>query len=411
MRLNCRADTEAPMNSSAASPWDIPADWPVPDEMGRAHGEALVAHIHDEIAASGGFLSFARYMELALYTPGLGYYSASARKFGAGGDFVTAPEISPLFSRCLARSCADVLTQLGGGDVLELGAGSGVMAADVLRELAACAALPERYCILERSAELRERQRTQLAHSVPQWLERVRWLDAPPAQDWRGVLIANEVLDAWPVTLFGWRAGGVVEYGIGWRDGGFEWRERPADAELAAQVRAWAEHYAWLDDYRSELNPSLSAWMQALTAHLQCGAAIFIDYGYARHEYYRAERAQGTLLCHYRHRAHADPLRLPGLQDITAHVDFTAVAEAATAAGFAVGGYTTQAHFLLDNGIERMLAEATPDLSHDYLRLAAQAKTLLLPGEMGERFKALLLVRGLQKQISGFRGRDLRSRL
>lgn len=399
------------MNTPAASPWDIPADWPVPDALARAHSATLVECIRDEIAAGGGFLSFARYMELALYRPGLGYYSAGARKFGAGGDFVTAPELSPLFSRCLARSCADVLTQLGGGDVLELGAGRGVMAVDVLRELAACETLPERYFILERSADLRERQRAQLALHVPQWLARVHWLDAPPAHAWHGVLIANEVLDAWPVTLFGWHAGKVVEYGVGWREDGFEWRERPADAGLTAQVRAWAGQYAWPDDYRSELNPCLPGWMQALAAQLQHGAAICIDYGYARHEYYRAERAQGTLLCHYRHRAHADPLLLPGLQDITAQVDFTAVAEAAQVAGFALGGYTTQAHFLLDNGIERMLAEAMPDVSHDYLRLAAQVKTLLLPGEMGERFKALLLLRGLDAGISGFGGRDLRGRL
>lgn len=393
------------------SPWDIPADWPMPDELARAHSEALVEHVRAEIAAAGGFMDFARYMELTLYAPGLGYYSAGARKFGAGGDFVTAPEISALYSRCVARSCADVLKRTGGGDVLELGAGSGVMAADVLHELAACAALPERYCILERSADLRKRQQTHLMRTVPQWLERVHWLDAPPAQPWRGALIANEVLDAWPVTLFGWRAGKVVDYGVGWRDAGFVWLERPADAGLETQVRGWADRYAWPDTYRSELNPSLPAWLQALTANMECGACMFIDYGYARHEYYSAERAQGTLLCHYRHRAHADPLLLPGLQDITAQVDFTAVAEAAQTAGLDVGGYVTQAHFLLDNGIERMLAQASPDMTQDYLRLAAQAKTLLLPGEMGERFKAMLLLRGIGADIDGFRGRDLRNRL
>lgn len=399
------------MESTTASPWDIPADWPAPTADARAISETLVERIRAEIDAAGGFLDFPRYMELALYAPGLGYYSGGARKFGAGGDFVTAPEISPLFSCCLARSCADVLERTGGGDVLELGAGSGAMAGDVLRELAVCGALPEHYWIVERSADLRERQRAHLSHSVPQWLERVHWLDAPPAQAWRGVLIANEVLDAWPVTLFGWHGGKVVEVGVGWHDTGFVWRERPADAALAAQIGAWAEAYHWSDGYRSEVNTALPAWLRTLTAQLQHGAAIFVDYGYARHEYYSSERAQGTLLCHYRHRAHAEPLRLPGLQDITAQVDFTAVAEAAQAAGLAVAGYTTQAHFLLDAGIEQLLAAAAPDMTHDYLRLAAQAKTLLLPGEMGERFKALLLTRGVAADIAGFRGRDLRGRL
>lgn len=399
------------MHSSTASPWDIPADWPAPEAVARVLSAELVGIIRGEIAAADGFLDFARYMELALYAPGLGYYSAGARKFGAGGDFVTAPEISALFSRGVARSCADVLRTLDGGDVLELGAGSGAMAADVLRELAACDALPERYCILERSADLRERQQTLLARAVPQWLARVQWLDAPPDRPWRGIVIANEVLDAWPVTVFGWRAGGVVECGVGWRDGRFAWLERSAGRALDAQVRAWADQYEWPAEYRSESNPSLPAWLQGLTANLERGAALFIDYGYARHEYYSAERAQGTLLCHYRHRVHADPLLLPGLQDITAQVDFTAVAAAAQAAGLALGGYTTQAHFLLDNGIERMLAEASPEMTHDYLRLTAQAKTLLLPGEMGERFKAILLTRGLDAGVGGFRGRDLSGRL
>lgn len=398
------------MNASTA-PWDIPADWPAPGAEARALSEALAGRIRADIDAAGGFLDFARYMELALYAPGLGYYSAGARKFGAGGDFVTAPEISPLFARCLARSCADVLQALGGGTVLEAGAGSGVMAADLLRELERLGALPASYCILERSADLRERQRTTLAAALPQYMPQVHWLEAPPDQAWHGVLVANELLDAWPVTLFGRSGGQVVEYGVGCDNRGFAWRERAADAQLHAQVLAWAAQYAWPEHYRSECNRALPSWLKGLTANLQRGAALFVDYGYARHEYYGAERAHGTLLCHYRHRAHADPLRLPGLQDITAHVDFTALAEAAQAAGCAVAGYTTQAHFLIDAGIERLLADAAPGMTHDYLRLAAQAKTLLLPGEMGERFKAMLLTRDLDADIAGFRGRDLRGRL
>ena len=396
---------------TAVPPWNIPADWPPPDIDAQNVADALLARICDEIDASGGFLDFARYMELALYAPGLGYYSAGARKFGAGGDFVTAPEISPLFSRCLARSCADVLHRLGDGEVLEVGAGSGMMAAGMLRELGAQDAVPRRYSILERSADLRVRQRATLADAAPEWLDRVHWIDAPPSDAWNGVLVANEVLDAWPVTVFGRHGGMVVEYGVGRCGDRLTWLERTADEDLRERVAAWAAEYAWPDNYRSELNRALPMWLAALTANMRRGAALFIDYGYARHEYYSAERAQGTLLCHYRHRAHDEPLLLPGLQDITAHVDFTAVAEAAQTAGLALGGYTAQAHFLLDAGIERMLAEALPDATRDYLRLTAQAKTLLLPGEMGERFKAILLKRAFDGEVSGFRGRDLRNRL
>lgn len=399
------------MPDTVSSPWAIPIDWPAPEPAARRLSEALVERIRAEVEAAGGAIDFAHYMELALYAPGLGYYSAGSHKLGAQGDFTTAPEISPLFSRCVARSCMSVLDQLGGGAVLELGAGSGSLAVEMLRELAACDALPERYYILERSADLRERQQRRLAQAVPKLYDRVMWLNAPPAHFWRGVLVANEVLDAWPVRMFGWRDAAVIEYAVAWRDAGFVWQELPADAELEGRVVAWADKYRWPTRYRSELNTSLSPWLDMLLANLERGAALFIDYGYARHEYYRAERAQGTLLCHYRHRAHADPLLLPGLQDITAQVDFTAVAEAAQAAGLEVRGYTTQAHFLLDNGIEQLLTEASPVLSQDYLRQAAQVKTLLLPGEMGERFKAMLLVRDLERPVSGFQGRDLRGRL
>jgi SAM-dependent MidA family methyltransferase len=399
------------MTDIVTSAWDIPADWPVPDAAARALSVQLLEHIHAEIAAAGGWIDFAHYMEMALYTPGLGYYSAGARKFGAGGDFITAPEVSSLFSRCVARSCADVLARLGGGDVLELGAGSGAMAADVMQELAACGQLPNTYYILERSADLRERQQAHLARVLPQLVERVRWLDVPPTQIWHGVLLANEVLDALPVRLFDWQGDRVNEYGGGWRDANCAWVARPAARETCEQVKNWAKEFDWQGDYRSEFNPLLAPWLRSVAGNLAAGAALFIDYGYARREYYHPERACGTLLCHYRHRAHADPLRLPGLQDITAHVDFTAVAEGAAALGFSVDGFTTQAHFLLDAGIETMLAAAMTGAIADDLRLAAQAKTLLLPGEMGERFKVMLLTRGLKNEVQGFRGRDLRGRL
>ncbi len=401
------------MNRATRLPWDIPADWPVPDAAALAVSAALVEHIRAEIAAAGGWIDFARYMELALYAPGLGYYSAGARKLGGQGDFTTAPETSALFSRCVARSCEAVLTRLGGGDVLEVGAGSGVMAADLLRELEARGSLPENYFILERSADLRERQRMYLTQRLPHLGARIRWLDRAPAQAWRGVLVANEVLDALPVTLFGWRPDAVTEYGVVWDRDRFAWAARPAAPVPAGRIAAWAAACRWDADYRSEFTPSLAAWLEVLTENLAAGAALFIDYGYPRHEYYHADRRRGTLLCHYRHRAHPDPLVLPGLQDITAHVDFTAVAEAADALGLRIGGFTPQAQYLLHAGIEGMLAAAFPQTGGhgEYLQLAAQAKTLLLPGEMGERFKAMLLLRGVEGDIAGFGGRDLRGRL
>lgn len=394
-------------------PWDIPADWPAPDATARAVSTALAELIRAEIAAAGGWIGFARYMELALYAPGLGYYSAGAHKLGARGDFTTAPETSALFSRCVARSCESVLTRLGGGDVLEVGAGSGVMAADLLRELEARGCLPENYFILERSADLRERQRTYLVQRLPHLQTRIRWLDRAPTRPWRGVLVANEVLDALPVTLFGWHADRQIEYGVAWDGDRFAWAGRPAAPAVAERIGTWATDFGWDADYRSEFAPSLAPWLEALTEQLAAGAALFVDYGYPRREYYHADRRRGTLLCHYRHRAHPDPLVLPGLQDITAHVDFTAVAEAADALGLRVCGFTPQAQYLLHAGIEGMLAEAFPETGGhgDYLKLAAQAKTLLLPGEMGERFKAMLLLRGVEGDIAGFGGRDLRGRL
>jgi SAM-dependent MidA family methyltransferase len=393
------------------TPWTLPADWPVPTNEARAQSERLVEFIRAEIEISDGYIPFARYMALALYAPGLGYYSAGAHKIGAQGDFVTAPDVSPLFARCIARSCESVFDQVGEADIFELGAGTGTLAAELLRDLQACGRLPQRYRILEPSADLRERQQHYLHMTIPEYFDRIEWLDAPPAEPWRGLLLANEVLDALPVEMFGWSPGAVVEYGVNWSGKGFSWEMRPADAALAATAENYAENFAWAQGYRSEVNTTLTPWLSTVTEKMQAGAALFIDYGYPRSDYYRAERAQGTLLCHYRHRAHADPLLLPGLQDITAQVDFTAVAEAAQAAGLDVRGFTTQAHFLLDNGIERLLAETTPDMVSEYLRLAAQAKTLLLPGEMGERFKAMLLTRGLTQRVSGFHGRDLRSRL
>lgn len=385
---------------------------PSPDAEAALHSARLSERIRAEIEAAGGAVPFLRFMELALYTPGLGYYSAGTRKFGAGGDFVTAPEVSALFSRCVARQCSEVLAQVG-GDILELGAGSGAMAAEVLRELETLKRLPQRYWILELSGELRQRQRATLAARAPHLFERVEWLDGLPEFGFRGIILGNEVLDALPVQRFRISEKGPVVLSVGWDGKSFVWRETDADRALTDFLNTLQEQrgYGLPSGYESEFNPRLEAWLASLAERLAAGALLFIDYGYPRAEYYHPQRTRGTLLCHYRHRAHDDPLILPGLQDIATNVDFSALAEAAVSAGLAVSGYTSQAYFLFGCGLEAMLAEIDPEDSVRYLELARQAKILTLPGQMGERFKAMALTRGIQGQPRGFALFDERGRL
>jgi SAM-dependent MidA family methyltransferase len=381
-----------------------------------AHCAATHAHIAAQIAAAGGWLSFERYMDLALYAPGFGYYSAGASKFGAAGDFTTAPELSGLFGGCVARQCAEVLGAIGGGSIVEIGAGSGRLAVDVLRRLETLGQLPAAYAILEISAELRARQREHLEQSLPHLRDRLRWLDAPPAQPFEGVIIANEVLDALPVARFRWSQH-LEELGVGALRGRFVWMSRPAGAAMSAACRRLSAAVrdpgrgGWDDGYVSEYCPRLGAWTGSMVRSLRRGAALWFDYGLPRAQYYLPERHEGTLICHFRHRIHGDPLRLPGLQDITAWVDFTALAEAAGAAGFEVAGFTSQALFLAGAGIEvemQTLAQGDP---HAFARLANQARHLMLPGEMGERFKAMAWTRGLAGPLSGFALQDLRHTL
>jgi SAM-dependent MidA family methyltransferase len=376
------------------------------------HSARLVERIRDEIDANQGWISFERFMELALYEPGLGYYSAGASKFGETGDFVTAPEISPLFSRCLANQCIEVFERIGSADILELGAGSGVMAGDVLAELQARNQLPEHYFILEVSADLRERQRDHLARVVPNLLERVQWLDAWPT-DFRGVVLANEVLDAMPVQRFRIRKDQVNAVGVTWQLGRLDWSEVHAEERLERAVRAIEQEIGepLPDGYGSEINLRLHDWIASLAASMQEGVALFIDYGLPRRQYYRAERREGTLLCHYRHRFHDDPLINVGLQDIGAWVDFTAVAEAAVNAGLDVIGFSTQAHFLIGNGIEQLIAALQEADLTARVQLARQAMLLTLPGEMGERFKVIGLGKQYPHNLRGFSIRDLAATL
>jgi SAM-dependent MidA family methyltransferase len=387
-------------------------DLPAPSAPALVHSERLAGLIRREIRAGGGSIPFSRYMELCLYSPGYGYYSAGSRIFGAAGDFVTAPEISPLFGRCLARTCIGVLEQLKKGDILEFGAGTGALAATLLAELERLGRLPERYLILERSGELRSRQQDTLRRLAPRLLERVVWLDALPAGGFCGVLLANEVLDAMPVERFRWNGDDIERFRVECQGDAFGWCTREAhDPELIAAVRRLDKDLGLPSGYVSEINLHLSPWLHGIAALLDRGLLLLIDYGYPRNEYYHPQHREGTLMCHYRHRTHGNPFLWPGLQDITAHVDFTAVAETATAAELDVIGYTNQAYFLLDCGLESLLQAAGPTDSAAYLRQAREARTLILPGGMGERFKCIGLGHGIEDPVPGFRGHDVRYRL
>ncbi|KAA0206028.1 MAG: SAM-dependent methyltransferase [Proteobacteria bacterium] len=358
---------------------------PEPDAAAREHSNRLVQLIGARLAAAGGWLDFADYMDLALYAPGLGYYSAGSAKFGAAGDFVTAPEISPLFARCLARAIAPLLRARAAASVLELGAGSGALAAELIPALLRLGVAPARYLILEVSADLRERQRALLLPARRQDWPVLEWLDALPDAPLDGVMIANEVADALPVSRFTIGNGAVQALGVCATADGFGWAARPAPPDLAARLSTLLPggSSAFAEGYRSEISPRLPGWIAALAATLGEGALVLCDYG------------------------HDDPFFLPGLQDITAWVDFTTVAEAAQAQGLTVAGYATQAHFLLDAGLDLELAG---DGAGVPLQLAQQARTLLLPGEMGERFKVMALTRGTAP-LRGFGFRDLRHSL
>jgi SAM-dependent MidA family methyltransferase len=371
------------------------SELPTPEAAALAHSDTLARYIREEITASGGSMPFSRFMERCLYAPGLGYYSAGATKFGQAGDFVTAPELGPLFATCVADALAPVLQQLGPeAQFMEIGGGSGAFAETVLKRLLQLDAMPARYMILEPSADLRERQRERLGRSlIPPVFACVEWLDSPPAAAWQGVVFANEVIDALPTPRFTLRDGEVFEEHVTLDgEGRFIATDRPADALLAAGVRH-VERYLetpFADGYRSELLPQLPYWVQAVIGQLQAGALLFIDYGHPRREYYLPQREGGTLRAFYRHQTHNDVHRWPGLQDLTASVDFTALAEAGTGAGFELAGYCTQSSFLLGNGLPQRLEEVQARGDEVLsLRFANQAKRLTLPSEMGERFQVM----------------------
>jgi SAM-dependent MidA family methyltransferase len=380
---------------------------PRPDADSERHSSAVAAHIAERIRAAGGSVSFAEFMQEALYAPRLGYYSAGAAKFGAGGDFVTAPEISPLFGRVVAHQAAPVLAALGGGDILEPGAGSGALAISILGKLEELRCLPERYLILEVSADLAERQRRLVAEKLPTLVDRVHWIAGLPT-DFRGVVVANEVLDALPVERFGMAGRRVMQLRVGAADGGFAWRQAPAPTLLEEAVRDVESVIGRKleDGFESELSLGLGGWIGDLAASLDEALVLLVDYGVSRREYYAADRRTGWLRCHFRHHVHDDPLILPGIQDLTAWVDFTAVAEAATAAGLRVAGYLTQAHWLLGGGLEAELQAFAELPVAEQIRLSGQVKLLTLPGEMGENFKCLALGTGAVEAPAVFSAAD-----
>jgi len=383
---------------------------PGPDA--ELHSKKLYQHIAEKIKQSHGQqIPFNEFMNEALYAPGLGYYTAGAHKFGAQGDFVTAPEISPLFSRCLAKQCAEALKNIPQGSLLEFGAGSGKMAADLLLYLEKLNHLPEHYFILEVSADLKQRQQVYLKKTCISLFDRFVWLDTLP-EHFSGVMLANEVIDAMPVNMFHYDKNKLQECYITLNKDKLDWRlDEPSDALQKAfnHLQNEADMTQWHTPYQSEISLMAPAWINSLADSLKQGVIFLIDYGFVRREYYHPQRNQGTLMCHYQHHAYTDPLKHVGIQDITAHVDFTAIVEAAIKNNLDIEGFVTQADFLLSCGITDLLSDIKDPAD---LHNAKQAiKKLTLPSEMGEFFKVLGLSKNFEGALMGFENNDISHKL
>ncbi len=396
-----------------SSPPDIET-LPTPSSAERQLSEALLQRIAEVCASrDDGQIAFSEYMRMALYEPALGYYAGGLRKFGEQGDFITAPEVSALFSQCLANQIADILPGLDQGRVIEFGAGSGVMAADILLRLQQLDCLPDRYYILEVSAALRHRQRETLAERAPALLEKVIWLDAMPAEPFNAMVLANEVLDAMPVECFRKQEQGLQQMMVGIENSALysDYVEASAPVIRAVQHIEQRIGRRLPQDYHSEVNLNIEPWLRTVFDAMQSGVVLLIDYGYVASEYYHPERSSGTLMCHYHHRAHPDPFRYPGLQDITTYVDFSDVAYSAADVGFEVRGFTSQAAFLMSSGLAGLHAEQLSDDARQQIRLSQQIKTLTLPSEMGERFKVMALSKHYDQPLTGFMLNDYRGKL
>lgn len=384
--------------------------WAKPEGSACSHSAAVARYIRERIEDAGGVLPFDQYMDAVLYAPGLGYYATGTRKFGEGGDFITAPEMGPLFGQCLAHEVGPVLEMIDAPCVLEFGAGSGALAQSLIEALVASGQLPSRYCILEISPDLRERQRERLEPLAKSYGLTIEWLEQIPSEPLHGVILANEVVDAFAVTRFRviegrpWRAGVCIEGdGFAW-----DWIDDLAPDSVAAKI---VRRYELAEGYTSEVCPRADAWIDTLSHCLEQGLAIVIDYGFSAGEYYLPERSQGTLRCHYQHRAHNDPLIFLGIQDITCHVDFSGLADAGQAAGFDILGYTSQEAYLLSLGLLDLAAPQPEDDEKAVLARAAEVKQLILPSQMGEAFKVMALGRNLDQKLQGFDLRDRRPSL
>lgn len=376
------------------------------DTSAKTHSDKLAAVIADEIQQQGGRISFQHFMQMALYQPGLGYYSAGAKKFGHNGDFITAPLLSPAFSWCVAQQCRQLMP-LDEACILELGAGDGAMALDILQTLQESDQLPLRYQILEVSADLRQRQQEKIKQKAPHFLDRIQWLDRLPEKPFNGIMLANEVMDAMPVHRVCIDKT-VLEYYVTFSQGSFQWELEACNNRMLENKISQLKIDSFIGNakpYTTEINLLLDGWIASLSDCLQQGVILLIDYGYTRQEYFHPQRDMGTLMCHYQHRAHDNPLIFVGIQDITSHVDFTAVAEAALATDLSVGGFTNQAAFLLNCGLTQYAQQ------RNSFKLAQQIKQLTLPSEMGERFKAIALTKNLDTKLSGFVRFDQTERL
>ncbi len=379
---------------------------PPPSKSALQHSQNVQQAIRSKIQNSDNWISFSEYMKLVLYAPGLGYYSGGTTKFGTSGDFVTAPEISALFAQTLARQVEQILDLLNNKDILEFGAGSGKLALDLLLELEKLKCLPRKYFILELSADLRQRQQALFQNKAPHLIPLLQWLDELPTQ-FSGFVFANEVLDAMPVHLVTWQDEKILERGVTWLNDKFTWQEQPL---LAGQLFEIARELISQNDtkgfkshsYTSEISLTARQFIRSMEDVLQHGVVILIDYGFGRNEYYHPQRNQGTLMCHYRHHSHDDPFYLPGLQDITSHVDFSAVFQSMESTRLNLFGYTTQAHFLVNCGITNIVTQIPAEQISKYLPLSNQLQKLTSPAEMGELFKVIAFGKNINKPLVGF---------
>lgn len=383
---------------------------PEPFNEAKHHSNRLIETIRQLIVANKSKITFAEFMQQALYAPGLGYYTSGTRKFGADGDFVTAPEISPLFSYCIAEQCREVLKKLSSPYILEFGAGTGKMALNILQHLKRCDQLPEKYSILEVSADLQQRQQELFQQQAPDLLDRVQWLTALPEQAFSGVILANEVIDAMPVHIIEFNQNNIEECYVGW-DEQFIWKRAPiCDLSVTQQAKNLQPFINTdANAYHTEVRPIVKPWLSSLNEILTEGLVLLIDYGFPQKEFYHPDRSQGTLMCHYQHRAHANPFLWPGLQDITTHVDFSHLAQEASQLGFHIAGYTTQAFFLMACGLLDFVTKING--TEQQWQANQQIKQLTLPSEMGELFKVLALTKNLNINLRGFSMRDMRERL